>query len=172
MSGIIGIDPGLTGAIACYNSHPKANDLLRDVVDLPITKLVISRKTIKNIDIPKLRLILNDMVRAWNVTDIVIEKVQASPQMGVSSAFKFGQTFGILQGLAEATGCTVHLISPQKWKARLILSGDKKKSVEKARTIFKGSHWYCKDSKDGQAEAALLAFYGAHHLIKHIDPLS
>jgi len=47
---------------------------------------------------------------------IVVEKVASSPQMGVSSAFKFGQSYGYILGQLESTPNHYELVTPQVWQ--------------------------------------------------------
>lgn len=167
---IIGIDPGLSGAMATYD--PVAHEI-RGLISMPILKLIQGRHTSKSIDIHQLKKHFDTVCENHDILGIVIEKVHASPQMGVASSFKFGDTFGITRALAEATGNNVHYVSPASWKPKLLLNSDKKQSIEKARKVFGKSPWFIHDSKDGPAEAALLAYYASRYLIDvETDPLS
>lgn len=159
---IIGIDPGLSGGIAVYD--PAAKKLVT-VFAMPVEKEQKGRSVEKNVDINALALAISDAVTEYGVDHIIVEKVAASSQMGVSSAFKFGNGFGIVQAVAELYVPNVHYVSPQKWKARMMLPKDKKASIELARKMFGKSPWFMYDSKDGLAEAALIAFYGARDLV-------
>lgn len=172
---ILGIDPGLSGGLAVYD--PKRKRLMT-VFSMPTVTEIKGRYKERNIDINKLALFVSDAVTEYGVDHVLIEKVAASPQMGVSSAFKFGDGFGIVRSIAELYIPNVHYVTPQKWKARMMLSSDKKQSVETARKLFGESPWFTKVSKDGEAEAALIAFYGARDVV-HVaandeedDPLS
>jgi len=170
---IIGIDPGLSGGIAVYD--PAAKKLVT-VFAMPIITTQNGRHTDRNIDINKLALFISDAVMEYGVDNIVVEKVHSSPQMGLASAFKFGEGFGIVRAVAELYVPNCHYISPQKWKARMMLSTDKKGSVEAARKLFGTSPWFVHSSKDGLAEAALIAHYAARDIVttpvEEEDPLS
>jgi hypothetical protein len=78
-----------------------------------------------------------------------VENVNASPQMGVVSAFKFGKSVGAVQMACIAAGIRMELVSPQKWQKALGLKptghgigqGDtEKKNRNKARAqeLFPG----------------------------------
>lgn len=168
---IIAIDPGLEGAMATYDIDSR---ILRGLISMPITREVIKRSTIRKIDIIALKKLFDGNVKEYKVTDIIIEAVHSSPQMGVTSAFKFGDTFGITRALATASGCAVHYVPPATWKTKMMLGSKKEVAIEKAKTLFKGSAFFAgKFNKDGQAEAALLAYYAANHIIERDeDPLS
>lgn len=70
-----------------------------------------------------------DAIAACRGNDVfcLIEKVGASPQMGTSSAFKFGASFGLVQGLVTASQIPWDYIAPCKWQREfgLIQAGRK-----------------------------------------------
>lgn len=141
-----GIDPGLKGAIALICSD--GGTLL---FDMPIY-----RKDKKNwIDVQSLFKILNAIRQECD--SIYIEKVHSMPNQGVSSTFKFGKGFGILIGMCTALDFSVRLVTPQSWKKHFGIGRDKKQSIELANELFNVS---IQSSKDGQAEALLIAEYG------------
>ena len=117
----IGVDPGKSGAIA-FISHPmgdvwcvNADETLHDIAD-------------------ELRTALANHDSSF----AVIEKVQSSPQMGVKSAFSFGQSFGSLLGLLAALQVPHELVSPQKWQKAMccLTGGDKNKTKSRAQQLF------------------------------------
>lgn len=65
----------------------------------------------------------------------VIEKVSASPQMGVTSAFTFGQWYGLAEGILVSLGIPFERVTPQKWQKEfgLIQRGKKLGDTEKKR---------------------------------------
>ena len=50
-----------------------------------------------------------------NVICAGLEKVHSMPKQGVSSSFKFGENFGVWQGILLAQRIPFHLFSPQSW---------------------------------------------------------
>lgn len=68
----------------------------------------------------------------------LIEKVHSSPQMGVTSAFTFGRSYGFLRGLLSAAPLVFDEVSPQKWQKALgcLTQGDKRVSKAKAQQLF------------------------------------
>ena len=68
----------------------------------------------------------------------LIEKVHSSPQMGVKSAFSFGQSLGFLEGLLTGLQVPYEYIRPQEWqKAMKCLSGgDKNVTKAAAQRLF------------------------------------
>lgn len=94
----------------------------------------------------------------------ILERVHSSPQMGVSSAFSFGQNFGFIQGLLAAYYVPFELVLPQKWKKFYGITADKNTSIDCAQRLFPlvdlRATDRCKKAHDGKAEALLLAEYG------------
>lgn len=87
----------------------------------------------------------------------VVERVSASPQMGVVSAFTFGRGYGALLMALAASGIPFELVSPVKWQTALgcRTKGDKNVSKRTAQQLFptvKVTH--------AIADALLLAEYG------------
>jgi crossover junction endodeoxyribonuclease RuvC len=68
---------------------------------------------------------------------INLEKVHSMPKQGVSSTFKFGVGFGIIQGALLSLSLDFNLITPQFWKKKFLLIGEKKEcSIEKTLEIY------------------------------------
>lgn len=96
MSLYLGIDPGSTGALAYVGDGGGIFEtLIFDGTQLPLIALDIQRKA------PKFA---------------VIERVGAMPGQGVSSMFKFGEQFGMVQGILAALSIPYTLVSPQTWR--------------------------------------------------------
>jgi crossover junction endodeoxyribonuclease RuvC len=68
----------------------------------------------------------------------LIEKVGATPQMGVVSAFTFGRSFGFLIGLLTAHKIPFDFVTPQKWQKSMgcLTGGDKNVSKGAAQRLF------------------------------------
>lgn len=68
----------------------------------------------------------------------LIEKVAATPQMGVCSAFTFGKSFGFLIGLLTAHKIPFEFVTPQKWQKSLgcLSGGDKNVTKAAAQRLF------------------------------------
>ena len=86
-----------------------------------------------------------------------IEAVHSSPQMGVTSAFTFGNGFGHLEMALTAAGIPFERVTPQKWQKAMgcLTKGDKNVSKRRAQELFpsiKVTH--------ATADALLIAEYG------------
>tara|TARA_R100001129_G_scaffold65571_1_gene44768 strand:- start:4400 stop:4846 length:447 start_codon:yes stop_codon:yes gene_type:complete len=131
----LGIDPGKSGGVAVVNAEGgmawKIPDTERDLWEL-----------LKK--------------QQPSVTFGIIEKVHSSPQMGVRSAFTFGQSYGTLRGMLVALEIPFDEVSPVKWMTHLSCrtKGDKNVTKRKAQQLFpdlKVTH--------ATADALLLAEY-------------
>jgi len=150
MSLIIGIDPGLSGALAILGP---AGELER-LEDLP----VIRDGRLAWVDGGALQSLLLDTLNGRPVRAIV-ERVSAMPRQGVASAFNFGVGFGSVLGVLQALHIGIELVTPAVWKRALHLSADKAASLHKARLLYPSAELHLV-KHDGRAEALLLAHYG------------
>lgn len=93
----------------------------------------------------------------------VVEHVWSSPQMGVRSAFSFGEKLGEIHGMLDALGIPYQMVIPQKWKRYFGCTADKNSSIVTAQRLFPKVDFRatdrCKKPHDGKAEAALMALY-------------
>lgn len=138
----IGIDPGKDGALAAL--YPSGS-----VYVCPFDK--------------------REYIRFFNsilgrVRKVILEHVGAMPGQGSVSMFNFGQNFGWLQGLLDATDTPYELVRPQKWKKDFSCTSDKNTSIQVAQRMFPKTDLRrtpkCKGPHDGICEALLMAEYG------------
>jgi hypothetical protein len=115
----IGIDPGINGGIAFIptNGDPWASKMPetdRDLIDLLSDSISLAEP------------------RA------VLELVHSSPQMGVCSAFSFGEGYGRLQAVLTALRVPYERIRPQAWQKAMgcLTRGDKNVSKRRAQELF------------------------------------
>lgn len=151
----VGVDPGLTGAIAFLQAdrHGQVADM--EVYDIPTFK--ISRNDRNNTH--QLNLHVTQTLFRRPVAYGVIEQVNSMPKQGIASAFTFGRVYGQLEAMVAGAGIPYELIQPQQWKTRFKLNGkDKDASREKATRLFPmAAERFARSKDDGRAEAALLA---------------
>lgn len=160
---IIGIDPGIKGAIAFYD--PAINYLC--VQDLPVRWKLVNQKKRFEIDTAA----LFAMVQIWKTTHfetVIIEEPHAMPGASATSQFNFGVTCGRLFGLTECLQCArpieqILYVDPSSWKQAMQCPADKNRARARAVELFPDyKEQFARSSDDGKAEAALLAFYAAH----------
>jgi crossover junction endodeoxyribonuclease RuvC len=148
----IGIDPGFSGAIAFY--APKEN--IVSIYDMPVYQ---NAKGKTEINLYELHEILAPETDEPHMA--IIEQVAAMRGQGVTSMFRFGQSYGATQMAVAAHKIPMQFVTPAKWKSYLGLSRDKGVSRSLASQRFpKQADLFKRVKDDGRAEAALLALYG------------
>ena len=132
----LGIDPGISGAMAVYD---KEHDIFLNVIDLPTCERItgkgnqINWKELYNL---LLNTLSNYSLDELNIT-ACIENVGPTPQMGVTSSFNFGFTVGGLNAMMNALGFDIIYVHPTAWKRKMGLIGtDKNKCMEMIRTTY------------------------------------
>lgn len=169
---IIGIDPGFSGALAFYDNRGREGRLFA-VMPMPIKRGKMGavfndegRAERSEVDGRLVALAISPYLETLD--GIVIEKVAASPNMGVTSAFRFGEGFGVLLGVMAAFGVTPRLAMPSVWKSSLGLSSVKAESLSLAIKLFPEWYYTLKADRGSAdlAEAALLAYYGSRFIKK------
>ena len=145
---ILGIDPGKQGAFVLMDMEGG----IVWCVDMPED------------DIEKDR-IISSAIPSYigNSTIVWIEKVHSMPNDGVASAFKFGENYGMLQGMLIANEFSINYVEPKVWqRAAGIRKTDKKRHCEICANTWPNIDFYGPRGglKDGRADAALIASYG------------
>ena len=147
---IIGIDPGLQGAIAVLGD----NLGLFAVYDMPVMAL---SKGKNQVNAAGLATILREVLVP---TVAYLEQVSAMPGQGVSGMFSFGTSYGIVQGVLAALRIPMVLVRPQAWKARAGLTGkDKDLARTLAIRLYPSAELSLK-KHIGRADSILIARYG------------
>lgn len=143
----IGIDPGQSGAMAVIHGEYVS------VVTFSESKYL---ETLRGFNAR----------RAFSVCSMfaIVEHVGPMPKQGVTSTFKFGQNFGLIQGMLYAMNIPFELVRPQKWKKMFSCTSDKNTSISVAQRLFPNVPLFatprCRKPHDGMAEALLMAEYG------------
>ncbi len=160
---IIGIDPGISGAI-CFMEKGK----IIDVIDMP--SMADGKKNKKQVNGSQLFNEISSYTKHKSIEDIkvIIEHVSAMPGQGVTSMFNFGQSFGILKGVCSAMNLSMHFVRPVKWKKHFnLINSSKDASRTKAIEIFPYFSVNLSKKKDAnKADAILIASYFEETFIK------
>ena len=154
----IGIDPGITGALALLEMVPDPGKS-KVMAVLPMPVLPLGKHQQPNCD--KLAEILVGWSHQAKIEPIVfLEEVHAMPGQGSVSMFNFGMGYGMVQGVLCATGLSYVLVRPQAWKKRAgLLNTEKDMARTRAQQLCPGTDLSLK--KDiGKADAILIASYG------------
>lgn len=159
MTRILGIDPGLTGALAAF--CPISGALV--VSDVPTLRLPKGKTTKAYVDLMALARAIDCLIAGEPPPVVWLERVGSMPGQGIASAFDFGRTTGILMGACAAHFLRIEQVTPQVWKKALRVPASKDGARARASQIFpRYAHEWARAKDDGRAEAALIAYYGAH----------
>ena len=153
---IIGIDPGITGAI-CFFEDRKIIDL----IEMP--NMAAGKKNKRQVNGAQVYNEIFERVKNYNKKDIkvVIEQVSAMPGQGVTSMFNFGQSFGVLKGICSAMQLPMYFVRPAKWKKYYnLINSIKDASRTKVIEIFPYISTQLSKKKDSnKADAILIASF-------------
>mgnify|MGYP006236540047 FL=1 len=116
---IIGIDPGLSGAIAVMHDKKVIN-----MYDMPV--MAEGKKNKRQLNSSQLVNIIKENINEDEDTIVVVEQVNAMPGQGVTSMFNFGQTFGAIKGVCAALRLPIFFVRPSKWKKHFELINSSK----------------------------------------------
>ena len=151
---IIGIDPGLSGAIAILE-----NNKVLDIYDMPV--MSEGKKNKRQLNSAQLVKILKDNILENEEVSVIVEQVNAMPGQGVTSMFNFGQTFGAIKGVCAALGLSIFFVRPSKWKKHFeLINSSKDSSRTKAIEIYPLlSNELAKKKDVNKSDAILIARY-------------
>lgn len=152
----LGIDPGSSGGMVLLDRF--ADGTMEVVSQTPFKKAGMDE--------------VYDLLMDTDLRTVTIEKVHATPQMGVTSSFSFGKHFGGLMAaitIAQSERTRefeLNEISPMKWqrdlgllsRGRTIGKGDttkKNRNKERVCSLFPEDKW-----THATADAGLLAYWG------------
>ena len=153
---IIGIDPGISGAI-CFLEEGK----ILDVIEMPT--MAEGKKNKKQVNGSQIHNEIKKKIDKSKNQDVrvVIEQVSAMPGQGVTSMFNFGQSFGILKGICSAMQLSMFFVRPAKWKKYFnLINSEKDASRTRAIEIFPYFSGHLSRKKDSnKADAILIASF-------------
>lgn len=167
----LGVDPGLTGALALVTPDEE----LAKVWDMPTQAKTHGKGNEVNAYL--LADILDDALSMANEAGerlgMILEQVNAMPAapakpgqprrgMGATSAFNFGEGFGVIRGVAASMGIKVYRVRPERWKRQ---AGLIKKPKDAALALVVET-WpehralFARKKDVGRADAALIGLFG------------
>jgi hypothetical protein len=161
----LGIDPGITGAVAAIHEDGEI-----EFYDTPIVSVQSRKKTTNSLDPYACVALLRKFCSPYSY--VAMEKVNAMPgigaggarvSIGATSAFNFGAGYGIWLGILAALDMRTQLISPPRWKKAMMEDMGKEKDASRvrARQMFPQAASSLDLKKHhGRADALLLAEYG------------
>jgi hypothetical protein len=153
MKAFVGIDPGVTGALAILPEEGPTQ-----VFDMPILEKMKSkeRSTIDVLGIQK----LFALPQGYDLT-VILEQLHPQTKIGAVANFSMGESAGTLKTFLALHYHRVIQVLPAKWKKGMGMSANKDLSRQKAMELFPELADQLKLKKHhGRAEALLLADYG------------
>ena len=160
---LIGIDPGLRGAIArlTHNGTPVVHDM-------PIRAKQGNGKVRNEVDPKALQTLLRELVPADERGLVVMEALNTFAGGSVQTMGSLEATKAVITTVCELTGFDVALVSPKAWQGYFGIKkreseDTKAQSLRIARQLF-GEHLCPLVKHDGRADALLIAHYGQRTL--------
>jgi crossover junction endodeoxyribonuclease RuvC len=149
---IIGIDIGVTGAIALLDE----TGALLEISDMPT--LHDGPKGRRAINAP----LLAAIIFKSHADHAFVESVNARPGEGPTGAFAFGRARGVIEGILAAAGLPVSFITPASWKRAvgLTLASKDASRAEAIRRWPNHAELFARVKDDGRSEAALIGVAG------------
>jgi crossover junction endodeoxyribonuclease RuvC len=150
MSRVLGIDPGLGGALALWDNDLEA----LYVWDMPVHVIKVGKSS---------KRVLNEgalasIVRTAAPDHAVCEWVHAMPKQGVTSVFTFGVAFGVVRGVLAALHIPVTYITPQSWQRAMKVPQGKDGSRQRASQLLpKYADRFVRSRDNGRSDATLIA---------------
>ena len=158
---IIGIDPGVHGAIAVLSD---AGELL-EIHDMPTLEDGAKGRRAVN---PAL---LASLIYSTQADAAFCELVAARPTDSKAGAFGFGRSRGIIEGVCAAAGIPLTMVAPVTWKRHANIAPGKE-NKDSARSVAI-SRWpsqaslFARKCDCDRAEAALIAVAGMQKEAAH-----
>ena len=149
---IIGIDPGLNGAIAILENNKVLN-----IFEIPV--MSEGKKNKRQLNSALLASLLRENITNNDEVAVVVEQVNAMPGQGVTSMFNFGQTFGAIKGICATLDLPIFFVRPSKWKKHFeLINSSKDSSRTKAIEMYpKLSDQLAKKKDVNKSDAILIA---------------
>jgi crossover junction endodeoxyribonuclease RuvC len=149
---ILGIDIGLTGALAIVDEHRVVF-----VDDIPIFVIKHGKTTKKELDLGGLR----GVMAAHSYDHVFIEEVGTRPGEGRVSAHTFGKTAGRIEGLVVGLGRPYSMVRPQVWQRTVRCGPSPDEARKRAGQLYPDAVPHLVRKKDdGRADAILIARTG------------
>ncbi len=153
---ILGIDPGLSGAISLVGSQG-----LVDMQDMPVMPRSAGGTVKQQVNAAGLYSLIRGLMNGHDKNEFIVffERVNAMPKQGSASTFSLGHTAGIIEGVISATGLSHEIITPQSWKKHFKLTADKDAARALAQRYYPSAS-LARKKDHNRAESLLIARYG------------
>ena len=154
MSTIVGVDPGITGALAVH-----IDGRLTAISDMPVYDGRTDAKA------------LRDILEVWGPDCVFVEHTQPMPKNGVIASFSLGQNTGIILGVLGAMRHPYVRVRPQAWKSKMSVSRKDKNAIRGiVRELYpQHAHMFKRVMDHNRAEAVLISRYGVAHQLQEMN---
>lgn len=158
MKYIVGIDPGLSGALTFIREDGQVS-----VFDMPTTQKKVAGKNRRQIDRERLR----QHFDRTDLVHVVMELQGTRPGQSAQSTVSTSRNFGLIEGVIIANYHPYTIVAPVTWKKVMAVPKDKNEARARASELMpRCSHRWCNAGHDGRAESALLALYAWQEIAK------
>lgn len=169
MTLVLGIDPGANGAFAIYDTDTRR---IVDMEDIPIWHQTVGKRKRKRIDMYSMAELF-EKYELLGVEIAIMEAVGGRTGQGAAAGFVFGYGVGLIYACAFYTKLVVETIPPATWKRTMNVPGKEKADnsaiIARADELFPLDRAMFRGKQGGlkvdRAEAAMMAKYGAEHLL-------
>lgn len=163
---IVGIDPGLDGAVAVYTTAEGGKLLY--IFDMPTVEVVRGGSKKRRVSGHLLSSELSDVCITYGqIRAAYLEQVSARPREAASAAFAFGRGVGVIEGVLATLDIPISDAPPATWTRAMGVKGGKEGAVgSRARAIDafpEHARLFARKKDDGRADAALIAKYGSRN---------
>ena len=150
---VIGIDPGLTGALAFLPDE--WTPWVEDIPTVAYSKSGFVKNAVDGMALARML----EYYAMMGTARVFMERVNAFPGQGVGSVFSLGMTFGAIAGVVAALRLPLQFVGPAEWKAHFRLGKDKDLARGLAARLYPDVDLSRKKDHN-RAEALLIARFG------------
>ena len=159
MKRIVGIDPGITGAVVVLDEEGEIQRALRTPIVIVKGKKAYDLSLMREV----LRGAFRDAEKSGGIAMVGIEKVHSLPRDGRVGAFRFGMGFGMWLGLLSGLFIPYTEVTPQRWQGKMLAGHPRGDQTKTSALLVAKSRWPhipIEVKADwGMADAALIAEY-------------
>jgi len=161
MTYILGIDPGLYGAVAVLFDDGR----FRNFYDMPIMPNGAGKAKIKfQVNPAALYWIMLEGIGSMATFVAYMENVSSMPRDAQSIAFSLGDSVGAIRGVLASLNIPLTLVRPAEWKREFgLLKKDKQFALTAAQQLYPLAPLHLKKHVN-RADALLIARYGLNRL--------
>lgn len=154
---VVGIDPGITGAIAMHEGGR-----LTTLEDMPVFDTRVDGAEVTSI------------LRAMDPDCVFVENTHAMPRNGSIASFKLGLNTGIVIGVIQSLSHPLFRITPAKWKSKMGVARLDKNGVRGiCREMYPDwASCFARVKDHNRAEAVLISRYGVSAMIERANELA